>query len=92
MAHYKFMMQVKATAGDNHLGGEDFDNRMVEWCMNDFKKKSKLDMVRLFLLFTVLFTLLQYAELQSTLEAALAHCMRARQTHTITGHADIDRN
>ncbi len=38
---------MKATAGDTHLGGEDFDNRMVEWCMADFKKKSKLDMVSL---------------------------------------------
>ena len=26
--------EVLATAGDNHLGGEDFDNRMVEFCIN----------------------------------------------------------
>jgi heat shock 70kDa protein 1/2/6/8 len=39
------IFEVKATAGDTHLGGEDFDNRMVEWCMNEFKKKNKnLDM------------------------------------------------
>ena len=37
------IFEVKATAGDTHLGGEDFDNRMVEWCMAEFKKKSKLD-------------------------------------------------
>jgi L1 cell adhesion molecule like protein len=24
---------VKATAGDTHLGGEDFDNRVVDFCM-----------------------------------------------------------
>jgi L1 cell adhesion molecule like protein len=37
------IFEVKATAGDTHLGGEDFDNRMVEWCLSEFKKKSKLD-------------------------------------------------
>lgn len=30
---------VKATAGDTHLGGEDFDNRLVEWCIKEFEKK-----------------------------------------------------
>jgi len=39
------IFEVKATAGDTHLGGEDFDNRMVEFCMAEFKRKSKgLDM------------------------------------------------
>jgi len=35
------IFEVKATAGDTHLGGEDFDNRMVEWCMNEFSRKNK---------------------------------------------------
>jgi hypothetical protein len=35
--------QVKATAGDTHLGGEDMDSRLVEWCLQEFKKKSKAD-------------------------------------------------
>jgi len=35
------IFEVKATAGDTHLGGEDFDNRLVEWCMAEFKKKNK---------------------------------------------------
>jgi heat shock 70kDa protein 1/2/6/8 len=34
---------VKATAGDTHLGGEDFDNNLVEHFKNEFKKKSKHD-------------------------------------------------
>jgi len=39
------IFEVKATAGDTHLGGEDFDNRMVEWSMAEFKRKNKgLDM------------------------------------------------
>merc|ERR1712086_985443 len=34
-------MGVKATAGDTHLGGEDFDNRIVDFCMQDFKRKNR---------------------------------------------------
>lgn len=30
------IFEVKATSGDTHLGGEDFDNLMVEYCMQDF--------------------------------------------------------
>lgn len=34
------IFEVKATAGDTHLGGEDFDNRLVEHCLEDFKRKN----------------------------------------------------
>ena len=34
------IFEVKATNGHTHLGGEDFDNRLVEFCMAEFKKKS----------------------------------------------------
>ena len=37
------IFEVKATAGDTHLGGEDFDNAIVDWCTSEFKKKSKVD-------------------------------------------------
>jgi len=37
------IFEVKATAGDTHLGGEDFDNRMVEWCAAEFLKKNGID-------------------------------------------------
>lgn len=30
------MFEVKATAGDTHLGGEDFDNKLVEYCAKEF--------------------------------------------------------
>ncbi|CAE8617449.1 unnamed protein product [Polarella glacialis] len=33
--------EPKSTAGDNHLGGEDFDNRDVDFCMQDLKRKSR---------------------------------------------------
>jgi L1 cell adhesion molecule like protein len=38
------IFEVKATAGDTHLGGEDFDNRMVDHFLQDFKRKYKKDM------------------------------------------------
>jgi L1 cell adhesion molecule like protein len=37
------VFEVLATAGDTHLGGEDFDNRLVDFCVNDFKRKSGLN-------------------------------------------------
>ena len=38
------IFKVKSTAGDTHLGGEDFDNRMVDHFVNEFKRKHKKDM------------------------------------------------
>ena len=38
------IFEVKATAGDTHLGGEDFDNRMVNHFAAEFKRKHKKDM------------------------------------------------
>jgi L1 cell adhesion molecule like protein len=37
------IFEVKATAGDTHLGGEDFDTLLVEYFMEEFKKKHKKD-------------------------------------------------
>jgi len=37
------IFEVKATAGDTHLGGEDFDNRMVNHFIAEFKRKTKKD-------------------------------------------------
>jgi len=37
------VFEVKATAGDTHLGGEDFDNKLVEFCAGDFLKKNSID-------------------------------------------------
>mmetsp|Transcript_27244 Transcript_27244/g.83979 ORF Transcript_27244/g.83979 Transcript_27244/m.83979 type:complete len:640 (-) Transcript_27244:51-1970(-) len=38
------IFEVKATAGDTHLGGEDFDNRMVDYFLTEFKRKFKKDL------------------------------------------------
>jgi heat shock 70kDa protein 1/2/6/8 len=35
------IFEVKATAGDTHLGGEDFDNKMVAFCIKEFERKHK---------------------------------------------------
>jgi L1 cell adhesion molecule like protein len=38
------IFEVKSTAGDTHLGGEDFDNRLVNHFVNEFKRKHKKDL------------------------------------------------
>ncbi|KAL4986655.1 heat shock 70 kDa protein [Aspergillus falconensis] len=38
------IFEVKATAGDTHLGGEDFDNRLVNHFVTEFKRKHKKDL------------------------------------------------
>jgi len=40
------IFEVKATNGHTHLGGEDFDNKLVDYCINDFKKKTGIDITR----------------------------------------------
>merc|ERR1712137_265677 len=37
------IFEVKATNGHTHLGGEDFDNVLVDYCMTQFKKQSGID-------------------------------------------------
>lgn len=38
------IFEVKSTAGDTHLGGEDFDNRLVNHFVNEFKRRHKKDL------------------------------------------------
>jgi len=40
------VFEVRATAGDPHLGGEDFDNRMLSHCIAEFRRKHKSDPTR----------------------------------------------
>ena len=37
------VFEVLATSGDTHLGGQDVDTRIVEWAMEEFKRKTKID-------------------------------------------------
>ncbi len=37
-------VEVKATGGDNHLGGDDFDQEIMEWMIKEFKKEEGIDL------------------------------------------------
>ena len=38
------VFEVKATSGNNHLGGDDFDAKVVEWLTSEFKKSEGIDL------------------------------------------------
>jgi molecular chaperone DnaK len=38
------LVEVKATSGDNHLGGDDWDDRVIEWMVGEFKNKNGIDL------------------------------------------------
>src|ERR1700689_1818493 len=38
------VVEVKATSGDNHLGGDDWDQRIVDWLVKDFKNSYGIDL------------------------------------------------
>jgi molecular chaperone DnaK len=40
------VIEVKATSGDNHLGGDDWDEKVVEWIVNRFKSNTGLDLTK----------------------------------------------
>lgn len=40
------VIEVLATSGDNHLGGDDFDQRIVDYLVSEFKRTEKLDLTR----------------------------------------------
>merc|ERR1712194_408771 len=68
------IFEVKATAGDTHLGGEDFDNRMVDYFLTDFKRKHKKDM----------------SENQRSLRRLRTACERAKRTLSSSTQAHIE--
>ncbi|CAJ1945806.1 unnamed protein product [Cylindrotheca closterium] len=37
------VFEVRATSGNTHLGGEDFDQRLMEFCISQFKRRSNID-------------------------------------------------
>ncbi|HKY57911.1 MAG TPA: molecular chaperone DnaK [Aeromicrobium sp.] len=40
------VIEVKATSGDNHLGGDDWDEKVVEWIVSRFKANTGLDLTK----------------------------------------------
>jgi L1 cell adhesion molecule like protein len=68
------IFEVKATAGDTHLGGEDFDNRMVEYFVQEFKRKFKKDL----------------SENQRALRRLRTACERAKRSLSSSTQAHIE--
>ncbi len=68
------IFEVKATAGDTHLGGEDFDNRMVDYCLIEIKKKLKKDI----------------SDNQRALRRLRTSCERAKRTLSSSTQAHIE--
>src|SRR6185436_15277557 len=40
------VVEVKATGGDTHLGGDDLDQRLVEWLVSEFRREQGIDLGR----------------------------------------------
>merc|ERR1711861_68236 len=68
------IFEVKATAGDTHLGGEDFDNRMVEYFTQEFKRKNRKDL----------------SDNQRALRRLRTACERAKRTLSSTAQTSIE--
>jgi heat shock protein 1/8 len=69
------IFEIKATAGDTHLGGEDFYNRIVDFCMQDFKRKNRGK---------------DLAGNQRTLRRLRTQCERAKRTLSSSTQATIE--
>src|SRR5258706_4996346 len=39
------VIEVKATNGDTHLGGDDFDQRIIDWLADEFRKEHDIDLL-----------------------------------------------
>jgi len=68
------VFEVKATAGDTHLGGEDFDNRLVNHFVEEFKRKHKKDLMTN----------------QRALRRLRTACERAKRTLSSSAQASIE--
>ncbi|XP_048859067.1 heat shock 70 kDa protein-like isoform X2 [Brienomyrus brachyistius] len=68
------IFEVKATAGDTHLGGEDFDNRMVTYFVEEFKRKYKKDI----------------SQNKRALRRLRTACERAKRTLSSSSQASIE--
>jgi len=68
------IFEVKSTAGDTHLGGEDFDNRLVNFFTQDFKRKHKKDIT----------------ENKRALRRLRTACERAKRTLSSTSQTSVE--
>jgi len=70
------IFEVKATAGDTHLGGEDFDQRLVQFFCAEFKRKYKKDIIA--------------ANNPRALRRLRTACERAKRTLSSTAQTSIE--
>jgi len=68
------MFEVKSTAGDTHLGGEDFDNRLVDHFVSEFKRKHKKDLT----------------SSKRALRRLRTACERAKRTLSVSAQANVE--
>jgi L1 cell adhesion molecule like protein len=68
------IFEVKATAGDTHLGGEDFDNILMKYFIDEFKRKHKVDI----------------SENKRALRRLKTACERAKRTLSSSATASIE--
>merc|ERR1711963_737343 len=68
------IFEVKATAGDTHLGGEDFDNRLVDHFVTEFKRKHKKDI----------------SQNKRAIRRLRTACERAKRTLSASAQANIE--
>merc|ERR1711953_699714 len=68
------IFEVKSTAGDTHLGGEHFDNRLVDYFLTDFKRRHRKDM----------------SKNQRSLRRLRTACERAKRTLSSSAQAHIE--
>ena len=75
------IFEVKSTAGDTHLGGEDFDNRLVNHFVSEFKRKHKKVFRTPISAPSIPTQLLTHStlgfELQRSCSSSSPHCLRA---------------
>ena len=84
------IFEVKATAGDTHLGGEDFDNRLVNHFVQEFKRKNKKG--ELIVFFSIKPCLIR-ADLSSNARALRrlrTACERAKRTLSSAAQTSIE--
>lgn len=68
------LFEVRSTNGHTHLGGEDFDNRLVDYCATEFKKKNKVDV----------------RDNPKALRRLRGYCEKAKRTLSTTTQTTID--
>ena len=68
------IFEVKSTAGDTHLGGEDFDNRLVDHFVKEFTRKHSMDL----------------KESKRALRRLRTSCERAKRTLSASAQANIE--